>query len=90
MKKRGITIEEVKEAIADPKHTRLSKFEDNVRYNVLGRNNIIVIYDHATKNIVTVYIHKKEYYQSRNKQRKNRQKKKKRGLSRKERHIRQG
>jgi uncharacterized DUF497 family protein len=81
---REVSLEEVKEALTNPKGVRvLSENKDGTpRYTVKGKNKIIVVVTKKRERlwlVITLYRLTKGYYDSKNKHRKNKIVKRKRG-----------
>lgn len=65
---RGISLEEIKEALANPKNCRRLYSEMGDSYGVTGRNYVRIILNLEKNVIITVLRINKEYAKSRHKQ----------------------
>lgn len=72
MKKRNVALEDLQEALKNPKRiTSLLDSHEGKRTSILGNNKLFIIINPDSKVIITVFRYTHEYYAAKNKRRRN-------------------
>lgn len=76
MAKRGVTIEDMVDTLSNPKRVQklTLRGKKSQRIGITGANKVTIIFEEASKVVITVYNYRTEYYKNKAKQRRNKNK----------------